>query len=130
MTYIDKLAEFIVTVEKTRGPFELFGLFKREDAPTGWDLVVAAPWLERGKLKALSEFVRELSNALGVEALSDFSRIVTLHRNDPAYSAVLNAIGSDKPPIERSGENLFGLPVEQAYILRARARKERHLTTR
>ncbi len=40
-------------IAKRKGEFWLFGLFMRADASGIWDLVVAAPWLESGKLKAV-----------------------------------------------------------------------------
>lgn len=45
--------------------FTLFGLFMRADAPGTWDLVVSAPWLEEGKLKALREFAALLAASIG-----------------------------------------------------------------
>jgi hypothetical protein len=37
-----------------KGPFLLFALMLREEAPDLWDLVVSAPWIESDKAKALA----------------------------------------------------------------------------
>ncbi len=119
MIEIPKLRKLMRRIEAQRGPFVLFGLFQREDSPGKWDLVLAAPWLERGKLKALGEFVKEMSDTFGEEQVLSLSRIVTLNSNGPVLHAILNDIGSVTRGVERQGHSLFGLPVEHAYILRA-----------
>ncbi len=48
-------------IARKKGEFTLFALLMRADAPGTWDLVVSAPWLESGKLKATGEFVRLLA---------------------------------------------------------------------
>ncbi|SRR6266498_118653 len=119
MIETEKLQRFMKQMEARRGRFTLFGLFMREDSPGLWDLVLAAPWLENGKLKALGEFVQQMSKTLGQEEVMSFSRIVTLNREDPALRAILSASASLKKPLEKQGHDLFGLPIEHAVILRA-----------
>jgi hypothetical protein len=117
-----KLDRVLHAIEAQRGPFVLAGLFMREDAPGRWDLVVSAPWLQRGKLVALDDFVKRLSDALGQEEVLSLSRVVTLNRKDPALKRILQELGSITQPVEKVGHNLFGLPVEHAYVLRAHGR--------
>ncbi len=117
-----KLDRVLHSIEAERGPFALAGLFMREDSPGRWDLVVSAPWLQRGKLMALGEFVKRLSDALGQDEVLSLSRIVTLNRKDPVLKRILQDLGTITQPVERVGHNLFGLPLEHAYVLRAHAR--------
>jgi hypothetical protein len=117
-----KLDRVLRAVEAEHGPFVLAGLFMREDSPSRWDLVVSAPWLQRGKLLALGEFVKRLSDALGQEEVLSLSRIVTLNRSDPALQSILHEVGTITEPVAKIGDNLFGLPLEQAHILRAHRR--------
>lgn len=91
----------------------------RENSPERWDLVVSAPWLESGKLKALGGFVKEMSDAFGQDAVMSFSRIVTLNQDDLALQTILAETGPVKKLLEKQGQSLFGLPVERAVILRA-----------
>lgn len=103
-----------------RGEFTLFGLFMRSDTPGSWDLVVSAPWLEEGKLKALGEFTQLLAEHIGEEQLREFSRIVTLNASDPALNTVLAEIPVDDVPVRVQHKNFFGLEIEEALILRAK----------
>jgi hypothetical protein len=103
-----------------KGDFALFGLFMRADAPGTWDLVVSAPWLEQGNLKALGEFTELLSSEIGEESLREFSRIVTLKPSDPAVIAVVSAFSIDDGEVRVQRSNLFGLEIEDAVIMRAK----------
>ena len=125
-----KLDQVLDSLETEHGPFVLAGLFMREDSPGLWDLVVSAPWLQRGKLAALEKFVKRLSNSLGQEEVFTLSRIVTLNRTDPALKQILHEVGNVTHPVKRVGQNLFGLPLEQAYILRAHRRSQANKHTR
>jgi hypothetical protein len=125
MIKTEKLQIFMKQMEARNGRFTLFGLFLREDSPGLWDLVLAAPWLENGKLKTLGEFVQKMSEAFGQDEVISFSRIVTLNHDDPALRAILSETGSLKKPLEKQGHDLFGLPIEHAVILRAGRTKNR-----
>jgi hypothetical protein len=103
-----------------KGPFTLFGLFMRADGPGRWDLVVSAPWLERGKLKALSEFTALLAASMGENSLKELSRVVTLKAGDPALKAVTSAFAVEDGELRVQKSNLFGLEIEDAIILRAK----------
>ena len=115
-----KLKQFIEQVEEQKGRFTLFGIFVREDSPGLWDLVVSAPWLESGKLKALGEFVKKMSDTFGQDEIMSFSRIVTLNHDDPTLQAILTEVSLAKEiPWEKQGPDLFGLPIERAVVWRA-----------
>lgn len=103
-----------------KGDFTLFGIFMRSDAPGTWDLVVGAPWLDKGKLRATSEFVKLLTESIGEEALRNFSRIQTVASESPALKALLAAFSVDDGEVRVQHSNLFGLDIEEAIILRAK----------
>ncbi len=106
-------------VSAERGEFVLFGVFLREEAQDKWDLVISAPWLEEGKLKALGEFVEKAASIVGEEELLTFSRIVTLNHDDPNLNMILENIKVDNGPLELWNRDFFGLEIKHAYILRA-----------
>ena len=120
MIATSKLQKAMRDITATKGAFTLFGLFMRADAPGTWDLVVSAPWLEKGKLKALGEFAEMLAKAIGQSSLQQLSRIVTVNENDPALNAVLSAFSVDDGAVRIQRSNLFGLEIEDAIIFRAR----------
>ena len=72
-----------------KGDFTLFAIFMRSDSPGTWDLVVSAPWLEKGQLIATSELVELLSDSIGEESLHDFSRIAAVGKDHPAVKFIL-----------------------------------------
>ena len=121
MIDLEKLRLVMDEVAEEKGPFTLFGLFLREDAPNRWDLVVSAPWLEDGKLKALEELTKKLTAVIGEGGVMELSRIVTVKEGDPALESVLRAVSVETP----SGTtrfincNFFGLEIKEAHIFRA-----------
>ena len=115
-----KLRRAMREIAAKKGDFTLFGLVMRADAPGTWDLVVSAPWLEEGKLKALREFTALLAASIGEESLKQLSRVVTLSDKDPALKAVVVAFSIDDGEIHVQRSNLFGLEIEDAIIMRAK----------
>ena len=119
-----KLRKAMHEITAKKGEFTLFALIKRGDSSGGeWDLVVSAPWLETGKLKALGEFVELLGKSLGESNLRDFSRVQTVGGDDPTLNAIVSEfpVEDGERPMSRPG--LFGLEIEDAIILRAKRPK-------
>lgn len=108
-----------------RGEFTLFALLMRADAPDTWDLVVSAPWLEGGKLKATAEFVRLLSQSIGQKSLPHFARVVVLSGNDAPVKFILENIPVEDGEIHLQSFNLQGMKIEKAIIFRAMKAKHR-----
>ena len=102
-----------------KGEFTLFAKFLRSDAPGTWDLVVSAPWLEKGRLKATNELVVLLSDSIGAAALHDFSRIATVGADDPTVKFMLTNLAVDDGELRVQSTDLFGLQIEDAVIFRA-----------
>jgi hypothetical protein len=120
MIATNSLRKAMRDIAAKKGDFTFFGLFMRSDAPGTWDLVVSAPWLEKGKLKATSEFVELLTDSIGEQALRNFSRIQTVGTGNPALKAVLAAFSVDDGEVRVQKSILFGLEIEDAIILRAK----------
>src|SRR5690349_8707183 len=79
-----------------KGGFTLFALFMRADAPFmraddpgTWDLVVSAPWLDRGKFNALEELVDLLAKVIGRPAVQQLSGVNTVPGDDPVVQFIL-----------------------------------------
>jgi hypothetical protein len=124
MIQIDKLRKVMNEVSAEKGDFALFGLFLSEESSDKWDLVVSAPWLEKGKLKALGEFVEILSSTIGKEEFLSLSRIITLNHDDPSLKAILRFVRVENGHVVLQDNNLFGLEIKQAHILRAKRLKD------
>lgn len=120
MIQIKQLRQIKNKVEAEKGKFVLFGLFLRDEAMDKWDLVISAPWLEKGKVKGLGEFVEKMASIVGEDEVLTLSRIVTLNHDDPSLEAILRDVQVENDLVEMQGRNLFGLPINQAFILQAK----------
>lgn len=129
MIDIEKLRRAMREIAAKKGDFTLFALFRREDAPDGWDLVVSSPWLEEGKLKHFAEFADALKGIIGEKQLRELSRIVTIKQDDRALKAILSAIQVDDGVVEVRESVFFDLRIEQAIFLRAKRVVEREKRT-
>lgn len=109
-------------IARKKGEFTLFALLMRADAPGTWDLVVSAPWLESGKLKATGEFVRLLAQSIGEESLQQFSRVVALDSGDAPVKFILENLPFDKAEgeLKVQSTDLLGLQIQEAIIVRAK----------
>ena len=88
----DALLQVERSVSEEKGPFALFALFLREEAPDKWDLVVSAPWIEEGKGSALKLISERVKTSLTASDLPTISRIVVADPSDPAVDAINRAI--------------------------------------
>lgn len=123
MTNTGILRKAMHEIAALKGDFTLFALFRREDAPSTWgtwDLVVSAPWLESGNLKALDELVDLLGKSIGRESLSQFSRVEIIPSNNRTVKFILDKYPVDGGERSLQSTNLFGLQIEEAIILRAK----------
>lgn len=108
-----------------RGEFTLFALLLREDGPGSWDLVVSAPWLAGGQLKATLEFVRLLAQAIGKRSLQQFARFVVLNSNDIPVKFILENIPVEDGEIHIQRTDLRSIQIEEGIIFRSMKPKPR-----
>jgi hypothetical protein len=116
-----RLRQAMHEIAAKKGEFTLFALFMRADAPGRWDLVVSAPWLEAGNLKATSELVELLSDSIGEQPLKRFGRIATVPADQPPVEFILKNLPVDDEELRVKSTDLFGLEIEEAIIFRAKA---------
>lgn len=127
MIQIEQLRKVMNEISAEKGEFILFGLFLREEMTDKWDLVIAAPWLEAGRLERLREFVERMAPIVGEDGMLTLSRIVTLNQGDPSLDAILKDAQVENGLVKLQGSNLFGLPINEAYILQAKQPSESNL---
>ncbi|MEW6126632.1 MAG: hypothetical protein AB1757_06295 [Acidobacteriota bacterium] len=124
MIQLEKFRKVMNQVAAEKGDFLLFGFFLSEEPQDKLDLVISSPWLEKGKLKALSEFVEKMSSIVGQKDVLALSKIVTLNHDDPHLQAILKTVQVENGLVVLQDTNLFGLEVKQAYILQAKKLKD------
>src|SRR3989442_1882773 len=113
----EKFAELESRIAEEKGPFALFALFMREDAPDRWDLIVSAPWAGEDKRSVVDYFVGQIKSRLGEQGLTSLSRIVVIDPQDAAVQALNRAIQIEHGRVEVRDSTFFGLTVKHAYII-------------
>lgn len=107
-------------IAEEKGPFLLFALFLREDAPDLWDLLISAPWIESNKGEALRYVVPKLQEVASRDELSKLSRVSIIEKNQPALAAIQSAFHVEHGLAEIRSSNFFGLQIKHAYIITSR----------
>jgi len=120
----DKLIALLNEMTAEKGEFTLFGLFLREEAPNLWDLVVAGPWIEKNRSKALSYIVEKVKSHLTFLELLSLSKVVILESGNPLLHAILDAIPPGQEQIEWQNVTFINLELARAYIFKARRPEE------
>jgi len=116
-TLVEKLKGIESEVAADKGPFSLFALFLREDAPDVWDLLVSAPWIEADKGSALKLLATKLNQVATPEELTKLSRIVLIEKSNPALVAFHSAMRIEHGAAEIQSSNFFGLQIKHAYVI-------------
>ena len=114
-------AQKLQAVEKklseSKGSFELFALFLREDAPNKWDLLVSSDWARNDKKAALSEIIQEIKNVLTDQEQLMLSRLIILDKDDAALKALHGTMHVEHGLAEIADSNFFGLAIKHAYLI-------------
>lgn len=116
----EKLRSLEQNISEEKGGFLLFALFLREDAPDRWDLLVSAPWIPKSKNTALKYFSNKLVQSLNQKELLKLSRIAIIESDDPALSAIQQAMHVEHGLAEIKDSIFFGLQIKHAYIITSR----------
>jgi len=115
-----KLVKVESEISREKGAFALFALFLREDAPDVWDLLVAAPWIEKSKHEALKFLAKKIKKYLKPEEMMKLSRMVVIEKDNPGLSAIFRAVHTEHSiSTELRNVNFFGLKIKHAYLITA-----------
>ena len=114
---IDKFTELESHIAEEKGPFVLFALFMREDAPHRWDLMVAAPWAGTDRQSVVDYFASQIKARLGEQSLISLSRIIVIDPQDAAVQALNRAIQIEHGRVEVRDSDFFGQSVKHAYFI-------------
>lgn len=117
---VEKLTQAEKEMAVEKGPFFLFGIFLREDAPDVWDLVVASPWIDLDRSNSLRYISDKISAALEPKELVKLSRIVLVEPDSPALVALQRAFHAEHALTEVKDSDFFGLRIKHAYIITSR----------
>ena len=113
----EKLRDIEKELSDSKGPFELFALFLREDAPGKWDLIISADWARYDKRAAINLVVEKIREVFTDQEMLMVSRIVILDKDDAALKALHSAVQVKHGLAEISDSNFFGLAIKHAYLI-------------
>jgi hypothetical protein len=109
--------------ESERGAFALFALLQRADSGE-CDLVVAAPWLDREKLRGLSQVVERVFPEGQSPSDSPITRIATLNGTDARLRELMAAFGQVSELVVLQRPLVPGLDITRAWVMRSSARPD------
>jgi hypothetical protein len=115
--FVDKLKQARDEMLSEKGAIALFALFKREDWPEQWDLVVAAGWTTEGLRKSIDYIFEKLSYRLTQREFLMIARVVPLLPSVPFVRAVHEMVGEVDKPKEIPGFTFEGMELKRGYIL-------------
>lgn len=113
----EKLREIEKELSESQGPFELFALFLREDAPDKWDLIISSDWARKDKKSAINLIVEKVKSVFSDEEMLKLSRLIVLDKDDAALGAVHGSMHVEHGLAEISDSNFFGLAIKHAYLI-------------
>ena len=118
---MDALKEIESKLSREKGAFILFAVFERQDIPSRWDLVVAAPWIEQDHQNALRVLAAEMKERLSPNELERVSRIVLLHPGDASVRSITSEHSIEHGRLEIDEGSHYGFPAERGFVITARA---------
>lgn len=117
---VDALEEIERKLSRENGAFNLFAVFERQDIPTRWDLVVAAPWVEENNEQAMKLLAVEIKKILPSSELERISRIILLDPSNSSVRAITSAHAVEHGLLEIDEGSHYGLPADRGYLITSR----------
>ena len=120
MIDLDVFRDVMQTIAVEKGEFTFIGLFHRDGQTFGkWDVVVSAPWFEKGTLEPMKYIAQKLQDTLSVEQIMTLSRVATIEDDSPRLEALLKQIPVDDEPVMVRNATFFDVDIREAHILGA-----------
>lgn len=114
---VEKIKNIEKSLSESKGQFELFALFLREDSPNKWDILISADWARTDKKASINIIVEEIRKVLSDQELLMLSRIIILDKDDAALKVLHKAMHVEHGLAEISDGNFFGLAIKHAYLI-------------
>ncbi|TKJ47574.1 hypothetical protein CEE34_02905 [Candidatus Aerophobetes bacterium Ae_b3a] len=124
--FVEKLKQKEIEISQEKGDFALFALFLRGDIQDKWDLLVAAPWIEKDKPRALKYIASIIQKSFMPDELLKIARIVIIDLNNPALRTIHQAVNVEHGSVNVVNCNFFGLNIKNAYLITS---SKKHITT-
>ncbi|MFK5971400.1 MAG: hypothetical protein QM487_14965 [Candidatus Marithrix sp.] len=113
---VEKLREIEKEICKSKGSFELFALFLREDT-TEWDLIISSDWARLDKKATIKYIVEKIKKVFSDQEMLMLSRLIILDKDNAALEAIHGAMQVEHGLAEISNSAFFGLAIKHAYLI-------------
>ncbi|TWI61249.1 hypothetical protein LZ24_03459 [Desulfobotulus alkaliphilus] len=123
---IEKFQKVEKSLSESKGQFELFALFLREDSPGRWDLLISAEWVRANKKASINTIIEEIRKELSDPELLMLSRIVILDKDDETLKAIHRARRVEHGLAEISDSSFSGLAIKHAYLITSQRQIQNH----
>ena len=114
---IEALKGIEVSLAKTRGPFNLFGLFLRMQDLDRWDLVASSAWLKENHREDIGLISQSLQDKLSPDQLLMISGIVILNPQEPFVKMINGIINCEHGFVDFENNTINGITIAHAYLI-------------
>jgi hypothetical protein len=124
MTLLDlpeQFAKLEADISAEKGDFTLFAMFRREDFPERWDLMISAPWAFADQRSSLQYFIAKIKADIGSDALVLLARIIFIDPNEVSLQKLNRAIHVEHGAVEVRNSNYFGLDIKHAVFITSKS---------
>lgn len=102
------------------GNFSLFGLFETEEMPGKWDLVAAAPWLDRTR-HPIKEVIDAVSKHFSVKDWKIISVVVTMKTDSDFAQAITRKYYLEHQVEEIGNTYVNGVYISHTFLITSNA---------
>ncbi|MBI2170502.1 MAG: hypothetical protein HYU30_00550 [Chloroflexi bacterium] len=113
---IHRLVVIENNLAKEKGPFWLFALVLPKSSQTGWDLIVAAPWLDSG-IVGLEYVTNLLKSRLTDKEFRQIARVIIYDKFSATLKRAFREVPKQDGAQELRDTTFLGLPVTQGYVI-------------
>jgi hypothetical protein len=115
--FVKVLQKIERSLSEEKGMFTLFALFVLEETPGRWDLLVAAPWIQKNTAVGRRRVAEELQESLSRQELRNLSNLIIVDQDNPGLAALQRDVHAEHGDIEFRDRNYFGLDVRHAHVI-------------
>jgi hypothetical protein len=124
LNYLDLPEEFEkleASISAEKGDFSFFAMFRREDLPDRWDLMISAPWASADEGSALDYFIAKIKAEIGSDALVLLSRIIFIDPANESLQKLIRKFPVEHGAVEVRDRNFFGLDIKHAVFITSKS---------
>lgn len=118
--FVKVLQKIERALSEEKGMFTLFALFVLEETPGNWDLLVAAPWIQKNTAVGHRRIAEELQESLSRQELRKLSNLIIVDQDNRGLADLQRAVHAEHDDIELRDRNFFGLDVKHARVITCR----------